>query len=192
MAPEHFDSWGLHYFAVLVNLQELAIVGMDFSRFPSGTEKYFGHFSPTLRSITLRHLKGSPGQLVDFLGLFPKLDDINIVHYFAAEAPETPRTPVQGSLRGKLALSSCSSVRNLFEEIITTFGGMRFISLDLDNVPGTQLILDACAGTLQTLRLNPNGVLHCRKGFKEGGTTSELTDHGIDSHGIVPSLQPVT
>ena len=168
VVPEYFDSWGLHYFSALVNLQDLAIAGMDFSKFVSGTEKYFGHSSPTLRSIALIRPTGSPRQLVDFLALFPKLDDIKIVCYRATpetyHTPDTLRMPIKGSLRGKLALSGFA-VGELLERMISTFGGIRFISMDLDDVLGAQPLLNACAETLQTLRLNPDGMLHLCKRF---------------------------
>lgn len=46
---------------------------------PDWVDHYFGYFSPTLgsESIVSVGLRGSPRQLVDFLDLFPKFDDIN-------------------------------------------------------------------------------------------------------------------
>ena len=41
-------------------------------------------------------------------------------------------------------------------DIIVAFGGMRFTSMDLENVQGAQLLLEACADTLQTLRMLPD------------------------------------
>lgn len=166
--PEYFDSWGLHYFSALANLQGLTVADLDFSRFVSGTKEYFGHWSSTLRSIALIRPTGPPRQLLDFLGLFPKLDGVKIIRYHTTtethHTPDTPRAPVQGSLRGNLTLSGFA-VGELVEKMITAFGGMRFISLDLDDVLGAQLLLNACAETLQTLRLNPDGMLHLCKWF---------------------------
>ena len=171
VVPEYFDSWGLHYFSALVNLQDLMIAGMDFSKFASGTEKYFGQSSPTLRSIALIRPMGSLRQLVDFLALFPELDNIKIVHYRATpethHTPDAPCTPIRRSLRGKLALSGFA-VGELLERMISTFGGIRFMSLDLDDAVGAQLLLDACAETLQTLCLNPDGMLHLCKRLSQG------------------------
>lgn len=168
VVPKYFDSWGSHYLSALVNLQHLAISGMDFSKFASGTEKYFGHSSPTLRSIALINPTGSPQQLVDFLALFPNLDNIKVVYYHATpetrRTPGTPRAPIQGPLRGKLALTGFAA-GELLERMISTFRGMGFISLSLDDVLGAQPLLDVCAETLQTLRLNPNSMLHLCKKF---------------------------
>ena len=165
--PDCFDSWGLHCFSALVNLQDLAIADMYFPGFVSGTEQYFGHFSPTLRSITLFRPTGSPRQLLDFLGLFPKLDDIKITHYHGVpDMLETPYVPIQGSLRGKLAFSG-TAVGDVLEGIIATFGGIRFTSLHLYGVGGAQLLLDACAETLQTLYIDPGGMVHHCKRFSD-------------------------
>ena len=155
VVPDIFDSRNLDHFSALVNIQDLTIADLVFSRFASGIEKYFGHFSPTLRSIALVYPMGHPRQLLDFLALFPKLDDIKIAHYLATietpDEPDTPCAPVRGSLRGKLTLNGFVD-QGLLEEIIASFEGMRFIYMDLENVVRTQLLLDACAKTLQTFR----------------------------------------
>ena len=102
VVPDYFDFWGLHHFSALVNLQDLTISDVILSQFASGAEKYFGHFSPTLRSIALIHPMGSTRQLAHFLGLFPKLDDVKIVRYHVTpDTLDTPHPPTQGSLRGK-------------------------------------------------------------------------------------------
>jgi hypothetical protein len=44
------------------------------------------------------------------------------------------------------------------EKIIAGFGEMRFISMNLNGVLGVQLLLDACAETLQMLRLHQNSL----------------------------------
>jgi hypothetical protein len=154
-----------------VNLQDLKIEDLDFSKFQTvGIKKYFGHFSPTLRSIALLRPSGLPLQLLDFLRLFPKLDNIEIAYYHTTTAADntldTPRTPIHGSLRGKLVLIAFTE-KELLEKIIAGFGGIRFISMDLDNVLGAQLLLDACAETLQTLRLHPSSLFQSRRWFSK-------------------------
>ena len=44
----------------------------------------------------------------------------------------------------------------LLEDMIGLFGGIRFRSMDLFDVEGTRLLLNACAETLETLRLHQN------------------------------------
>ena len=105
---------------------------------------------------------------------------------------DTPRTPIQGSLRGKLTLSGFKDPR-LLEGIIATFGGMRFTVMDLDDVVGTQLLLDACSETLQTLRLYPENLVYSSERFlEEDDMVPELTEHGMDSPRIGSEYQPLT
>ena len=173
LAPEIFDS-KLPHFSTLANVQDLVITDLDLSKFASGTENYFGHFSPTLRSIVLPNPRATPRQLLDLLRLFPKLDDIKIMHYGSGpEARNTvgpQRTQIRGLLRGKLELNKFWD-QKLLEEIITSFGGMRFVFMDLNDVEGAQLLLDACAETLRTLRFRPESLLHsCKRFLRKGGT----------------------
>jgi len=168
VVPQVFDSQGLRHFSTLANVQDLVITGLDLHKFTSGVENYFGHFSPTLRSIALLDPSGPRRRLLDLLGLFPKLDDIKIVRYGGAlealESVDTQRAQIRGSLRGKLELDGFWD-KKLLEEIITSFGGMRFVSMDLNNVEGAQLLLDACAETLQTLCFRPESLFRSGKRF---------------------------
>jgi hypothetical protein len=170
VVPNIFNSQSLHCFSALVNLQDLTIEDLDFSKFKTGIEKYFGHFSPTLQSVALINPSGCPWQLPDFLILFPKLDDIKVARYRASaetyNRPDIPCSPVQGSLRGKLILSGLAE-KGLLEKIITGFGEMRFIFMDLDDVSGAQLLLDACAEALQSLHLRSNDMLQFCKRLSE-------------------------
>ena len=73
VVPELFDSWSLRHFSALVNVQELIIMDLDLPRFTLGFESYFGHFSPTLRSIALFDLKRSPLEARGLPQLIPKV-----------------------------------------------------------------------------------------------------------------------
>ena len=180
VVPETFDSESFRYFSVLSNVQDLIITNLDLSKFTSSIGNYFGHFSPTLRSITLLFLRGCPRQLLDLLRLFPKLDDIKIVRYSGTiethNSLDTKSAQIRGSLQGRLTLNGFWD-QKLLEEVIASLGGMRFISMDLDDVvPGAQLLLDACAGTLQTLCFHPESLFHsCKMFLEEAVTPPELT-----------------
>ena len=172
VTPAIFDSRGLHYCSALVGLQGLTIEDLDFALFGGGEiGKYFGHFPPTLRSITLKHPRGSHRRLLDFLALFPGLDDIEIVHYRAGpeenSKPNIPHSPIPGPLRGKLTLDDLAA-EGLFGSLFIASGGARFISMDLNDVLEVQVLLEACAETLQTLRLYPDGLLQPGEGFRRG------------------------
>ena len=184
VVPELFDSGGLRHFSALVNVQDLMITDLDLSKFTLGVENYFGHFSHTLRSITLLHTGGHLWQLVDFLRLFPKLDDIKLISYrgtIGMDNTPTQRAQIRGSLRGKLTLAYVVDWK-LLKGIVDSFGGMRFVSMDLDGVAGAQLLLDACTGTLQTLRFRTGSLPYdCKNLPAEYETTSVLTEPETDS-----------
>jgi len=154
--PATFDCQSMRYFCALENVQELAIADLDFSKFPAGLGDYFGRFSHSLRSVTLSGPRGTRRQLLNFLILFPQLDDIEISHYHSKaethEELDTRSTLTRGGLRGRLTLVEFGE-EGLLEDIAAAFGGMRFTSMDLENVRGMRLLLGACADTLETLRI---------------------------------------
>jgi hypothetical protein len=165
--PAIFDSESIQYFGALENLQGLAIADLEFFKFPMGVGEYFGHFSPGLRSVALSSPRGTRRQLLDFFRLFPKLEDIKILHYHtwvgAIDAVATPIVPIKGELRGRLTLKNFGD-EELLKEIIVAFGGMRFTSMDLDDALGMQLLLDACADTLETVHIHPGGAFQqCKR-----------------------------
>lgn len=157
VTPVVFDSRNMQYFRAMVNLQELRIADLDFSKFPAGFGEHLGHFSPTLRSIALDRPNGSRRQLLGFFVLFPALDDIEISSYYARqdwhEALASKITPIGGGLQGRLTLHTFAG-EGLLKDMIVAFGGFRFTSMDLQNVQGMSLLLEACANTLETLRLH--------------------------------------
>lgn len=167
--PAMFDSESLQYFHGLKNLQDLTIADLDFSKFSMGVGEYFGHFSPTLQSVALSAPRGTRRQLLDFFGLFPKLEDVKILNYrIMAGEYETVSAPListEGRLGGRLALEHFGD-EELLKDMIVVYGGMRFTSVDLHDVQGAQLVLEACTNTLETLYLQqPGGApQHC-KGF---------------------------
>jgi len=55
---------------------------------------------------------------------------------------------------------------NLLKDMVRLFGGIRFRYVDLFNVAGVQLWVDACAGILETLRLYPIGERLSLKGAR--------------------------
>ena len=79
-------------------------------------------------------------------------------------------------LRGRLTLV-CFAGKKFVKAMIALFGGLHFRHMDLFEVRGAQLLLDACAETLETLRLYPTG--DCGWGRQKGTNSSEqfITDN---------------
>ena len=63
--------------------------------------------------------------------------------------------PFTPPLRGRLVVTGLGSI-DLLEDMIDLFGGIRFRSMTLFDVVGMQLLLNACAGTLETFKLYPS------------------------------------
>ena len=122
-------------------------------------QQCFGHFSPTLRFLALREPTGSSRQILYFIGLFPNLQDLKLHYFLPADEQESTDdemlVPLSiPPLQGRLTLT-CFTRENLVEGVIAHFGGLRFRYMDLFRVKCVPLLLDACAETLETLRLYP-------------------------------------
>ena len=150
---------GLHYFSSFSNIHTLKFQNLEIYRFIPNVDYYFGYFSTSLRSITLLNPNCTPRQLSHFLSLFSNLDDIEIER----AGTSTPNIPTPGlelgplstpKLRGRLALHEFHSVET-WTQLITFCGGLQFRHMDLRESAGcVPTLLEACAETLETLRLN--------------------------------------
>jgi hypothetical protein len=156
-----FNCCTLRHFFALTNVQELGIDHLDIPSFMPRIQRYFQHLSPTVRSLTLREPKGSRRQILYFIGLFEHLEDLKLLYDYNGvkfqEEPADDQTlvpPFVPPLRGRLTIMYFTRV-GLLEEMIDLFGGIRFRYMDLYDVDGTRLLLNACAETLESLRLYP-------------------------------------
>lgn len=156
---EFFSKTALHYFSALRNLQELGIDNLQVSTFMPDIQWYFGHLAPTLKLLALKEPKGSCRQILYFIGLFPNLQDLKLCYRSPIEEEDITNdaTLVPLSippLHGRLILT-CFAREMLVKDMITLFGGLRFRYMELFKVKCVKLLLDACAETLETLRLYP-------------------------------------
>ena len=157
--PQAFGHLDLHYFSAFTNVHTLKLENIQIHHFLPHIEHYFGHFSPTLQSITLYDPRCSPQQLFRFLSFFPNLDDIIIrishTHRLDTTAPDTELVPFSTpKLRGTLVLYNFPWVET-WTHMIASCGGLRFHHLDLrKNASYGPLLLEACADTLEMLRFD--------------------------------------
>ena len=157
--PEKLGGRTLRYFSALTNVQDLGMDDLDVPSFIPNIRLYFRHFAPNLRFLALREPRGSCRQILYFISLFPNLQDLKLCYRLPVEERESGAgaclVPLSvPPLSGRLTLT-CFMKRKLVEDMITFFGGLRFRSMDLFRVDCVRLLLDACAGTLETLRLYP-------------------------------------
>ena len=159
--PEQLNSRALRQIYGMTNIRELVIDDLDIPNFMPRVQHYFGHFLPIVQSLGLRTPKGSRRQIIFFIGLFEHLEDLMLVeNRLATWEPErdyhvTLVPPFAPPLRGRLVMSHVRRV-NFLKDMVDLFGGVRFRYVDLFNVEETQLLLDACAETLETVRSYPS------------------------------------
>ena len=155
-----FNKRTLPYFSALTNLQELGIDYLQIPSFMPNIHRCFGHFSPTLRFLALKEPRGSRRQILYFISLFPNLQDLKLNYHspeedFQETTADAALVPLSiPPLRGWLTLGRFGR-EDLVKDMIFLFGGLRFRHMDLFKVKCIRLLLDACAETLETLRLYP-------------------------------------
>ena len=94
-----------------------------------------------------------------FIGLFSSLQDLRLCYSSSREEQEDTAgadlVPLSvPPLCGRLTLI-CFTKGGFVRDMITFFGGLRFRYMELFRVKGVRLLLGACAGTLDGLRLYP-------------------------------------
>jgi len=114
---------------------------------------------------------GCRWQILYFIGLFQHLEDLKLFFARRSRSLEgqvddpTLIPPFAPPLQGRLEMLFVE--RAVLEDMINLFRGIRFHYMDLFHVDGMPLLLEACARTLETLRLDitdPHGVQLCPKG----------------------------
>ena len=170
LTPKQLDCRTLRHFFALTNVQELEIDHLHIRRLMPRIRRYFKNFLPTLRSLALRGPRGSHSEILYFVGLFQHLEDLKLCYKpcrrfrFPMNGP--PLIPLFAPpLRGRLTMTSVSNI-NLLKDMVHLFGGIRFRYMDLFDVETEQFWIDACSGTLETLRLYPVGERLSLKGAR--------------------------
>jgi len=159
--PQVFRQRDFRHFYAFANVHTLRLQSLEIYRFIPLIERYFEHLLPTLRSITLFEPRGTPRQLSHFLSYFSNLDDIEIWRIFTnvpnATDPDRTHAPFSApKLRGQLTLFDFPWAKT-WKQLITSCGGLRFRHMCLHDVAGcAEVLLDACADTLETVRFNPS------------------------------------
>jgi hypothetical protein len=171
--PKQFHYWTRREFSALTNVQELSIDNLDIPSFIPRVHRYFGQFSQTLRSLTLKAPKGSNRQIMFFIGLFPHLEDLGLHsgRLSSLDRPEGDLTliPLFTPSLGGCLTGRYSGGDGLVKTMIELFGGVRFRHMDLLDTDGAQLLLYTCADTLETLQLyatDLHGEMFSSKGIR--------------------------
>ena len=154
----------LRHFSALTNVQELEIDHLDIPNFVPRIQRCFGHFLPTVRSLSLKAPEGSSRQIVYFVGWFQNLEDlslrdINAYHHGGEPSGGKKLIPrFSPPLRGRLTIWHVNR-DSVVRDMIDLFEGIRFDYMDVFNSTAVPSLLCACAKTLRVVRLHPNDPL---------------------------------
>ena len=155
--PRAFSNHDLYHFSAFANVHTLKLQNTFICDFIPSTERHFGHFSQSLRSITLYNPHCTPRQLSHFLSLFSNLGNIGIrntsVSGLTPTIPEMELVPFSAlKPRGRLALYNFNWAET-WTHLITSNSDLRFRHMELRNSALCPPVLfAACAETLETLR----------------------------------------
>ena len=150
--------WGAMYynFLELTNVQKLQIKYLDIPSSIPRVQKYFGHFLPTVWSLSLISPEGSTRQIVFFIGLFRHLKDLsihNVPPQIGLEHDPTLIPPFSPPLRGQLVAWHLGRA-DLIKGMVDLFGGICFSQVDLVEVAETWVLLSTCSKTLRVHQEN--------------------------------------
>ena len=155
ISTRRFSPCNLLYFSALTNVERLEIHQLDIPDFLPRIREHFGHFLPTVRSLSLDAPRGSSREIVFFIGTFQNLEDLSIRNSCTNIEPQGGENlvpPFIPPLQGRLTMWHVSRIP-LVRDIIDVLGGTKFSYMDVFNVSTASHLLYACAKTLQGIRL---------------------------------------
>jgi len=166
----------IQYLRTITNLRSLSARWLDTPSFISKTDEYFGAFLGTLQSLELESPRGDHKQILYFVCQLPNLRDLKIrglqdhshsmrnggPHFDIKTSPPLDGTldlqpnMNQGStwphlLNGGLAWSDLKGPQLIFSNLAMLPSGLKFRVLKLSGCSNLQLLVDACASTLERM-----------------------------------------
>ena len=180
---------------------ELEIEDLNIPNFILSIQRYFKNILLTLRSLTLRVPRGSPRQILFFVGQFQQLEDLTLFFWYERYLPEetakdlTLVPPFAPPLRGLLPLRGINGV-SFTKTVIDLLEGIRSHHMDLYCVDEMPLLLNACAERLETLQLyldDHRSQQPCLPGAEaltnNFTVISYLWDFGLSQHRSLKTLE---
>jgi len=155
--PDLHGSLSLYRFT---RVNQLRIDYLDIPSFLSYIRWCPVSFLQSVRSLALKEPKGTRREIIYFIGLLQRLQDLRLL-YDGVDPREEPAGDLTliplfvPPLRGSLTMRHSTGVE-LLKDMLDLFGGFRFRRMDLFNVDGTQLLFGACAKTLESVTLDPS------------------------------------
>lgn len=167
-APSRAESSTFRYLKDMGPTTSLrSLVLTEYSAFHLAESTWFAQAS-SLVALELVNPGGTPNDILQFICLFPNLDNLSVSRYSEKGFKPTPQCRVSPSFRGVLTLKYVDSAwkDGFVQGLLNLPGGLRFHKLVLKCNRGAESLIRACSGTLRTLFYQPrrSGVRQWRVG----------------------------
>jgi len=145
------------HFHSFTQVRTLTIDGFDLKTFLPGFGRYFTQSVPALRSLHLPCVTSDLREVLEFICMFPHLDDLSLIlsSYYCVGVPPSLSVERSPPLRGTLVLEGQVSIPARF--LLGNPGGLHFRSINASVAGKVDLdrILVACSSDLEMLSLRP-------------------------------------
>lgn len=139
--------------SAFTHLQKLDFESPDFRDLTPQLCKGCDTLKSTIRTLGLRHPRGSTRSIVFFISLFSNLEDLILTNIADAEITDDPRVPVvefSPPLTGRLSLSGIDNP-DFTRDLASLQKGFGFRAVDVRFCRDIEEIIDSCAGTMERL-----------------------------------------
>jgi hypothetical protein len=137
------------------SLRALVLTEYNLFHLPDTTRLAQATFS--LVTLELTQPGGSSSDILQFICMFPNLDNLSVDGHSESTLCSTPRYENSPSFRGVLTLkrTNCFGRDGLVQGLLNVPGGLRFRRLVLKCNVGAEPLISACSETLRTLFYQP-------------------------------------
>ena len=137
------------------SLRALALT--EYNVFDFSESKKLAQATSSLVTLELVNPEGTSGDVLQFICLFPNLDNLSVVRYSKTWAKSALHHGTSPSFRGVLTLKhmDCGGEDGFVQGLLKVPGGLRFHKLDLKCTEGAEPLIRACSRTLRTLFYQP-------------------------------------
>ena len=167
----------IQHLHTLTNLMSFKARDLDTPSFIPKMEEYFGAFSGNLQSLKLKSPAGDHEQILYFVCQFPNLRDLKITRFRPYLNPthngghhfNIKTSPhLNGTLQYVGLESDPMGAHPFLSDLVTLPSGLKFRAIKLSGCTrdDLQLLVDACASTLECVEFTAGGlgVLFLRRG----------------------------
>ena len=147
--------WYLKDMSRATSLRALALT--EYNVFHLSESTRLAQATSSLVTLELTNPGGASSDIIQFICLFPNLDNLSVVKQFGEYYKPAPHYGSSPSFRGVLTLKDvdCAGKDGFVQELLKVPGGLRFHKLVLKCSEGAEPLIPACSRTLRILFYQP-------------------------------------